>query len=81
MLDDMSLPIEGADYFIRYMKLPPKIYAFVHPNDDGTFLIFLDPRRDHLTQIDDWEHELWHIIHDDFYNGEPIYLVESCHEM
>ena len=73
----MEMPIEGADYFIRYMELPPKIYAFVHPNEDGTYVIVLDPRRDRLTQIDDYIHELWHIIHDDFYNGEPLQKVEG----
>ena len=74
----MELPIEGADYWIRYMELPPKIYAFVHPNDDGTYLIFLDPRRDFWHQIDDYEHELWHIVRGDLYNGEPIYIVEAA---
>ena len=78
MHDDMTLPIEGADYFIRYMVLPPRIYAFIHPNDDGTFLIFLDPRRDFLSQLDDYIHEIGHIIHDDFYNGQPICIVESA---
>ena len=73
----MEMPIEGADYFIRYMELPPKIYAFVHPNEDGTYTIILDPRRDRLTQIDDYIHELWHIIRGDFYNGEPLQKVEG----
>ena len=77
MPNDMSLPIEGADYFIHYMQLPPRIYAFITPNDDGTFTMLLDPRRDKLTQIDDWEHEIWHIIRDDFYNGKPIAIVEA----
>ena len=74
----MSMPIEGADYFIYYMNLPPKIYAFVMLNSDGTYSVFLDPNRDPLSQIDDWEHELWHIIHEDFYNGRPIWLVEAA---
>ena len=73
----MEMPIEGADYFIRYMELPPKIYAFVHPNEDGTYVIILDPRRDRLSQIDDYIHELWHIIRDDFYNGKPLQKVEG----
>ena len=73
----MSYPIEGADYFIRYMVLPPGIFAFVYDNGDGTYWIVLDPRRDFLSQLDDWEHEIWHIIHDDFYNGEPIQKVEN----
>lgn len=73
----MTFPIEGADYFIRYTNLPPKIYAFLHLNTDGTFVIVLDPRRSPEQQLDDWEHELWHIIRDDFYNGKPIQEVEN----
>lgn len=74
----MSFPIEGADYFIELMKLPPHIYAFVRSNGDGTYTIYLDPSRDIFSRIDDWEHEIWHIIHDDFYNGLPIYEVEPA---
>ena len=70
------MPIENCDYFIRYMQLPPKIWAFVHPNDDGTFVIFLDPRRSCEQQLEDYIHELWHIIRDDFCNGVPIYICE-----
>lgn len=73
----MTLPIEDCDYFIQLMVLPPKIYAFVQSNGDGTYTIFLDPRRDFWHWVDDWEHELWHIIHDDFYNGLPIQYVEG----
>lgn len=73
----MGLPIENCDYFIRYMKLPPKIWAFVTPNDDGTFSIYLDPRRSREQQIEDCLHELKHILNDDFYNGLPIYICED----
>lgn len=74
----MGLPLENADYWIRYMELPPKIYAFVHPNDDGTYLIFLDPRRSRDQQIEDYIHELMHIINGDFYNGLAIKLIEAA---
>ena len=73
----LTLPIEGADYWIRYMNMPPKIYAFVHPNNDGTYIIFLDPRRSRDQQIEDYIHELMHIMREDFYNGIPIQIVEA----
>lgn len=73
----MAYPIEGADYWIRLMELPPGIFAFVHANGDGTYLIYLDPRRDFWHQLDDWEHEIWHILHDDFYNDQPIEAIEQ----
>lgn len=74
----MEMPIEECDYWIRYMELPPKIYAFVHPNDDGTYLIFLDPRRSRDQQIEDYIHELMHILSGDFYSGKPIQIVERA---
>lgn len=73
----MGLPIENCDYFIRYMKLPPKIWAFVMPNSDGTYSIYLDPRRSREQQIEDYIHELKHILNDDLYNGLPIYICED----
>jgi len=73
----LSLPIEGADYWVRYIKMPPKIYAFVHPNNDGTYIIFLDHRRSRDQQIEDYIHELMHILNEDFYNGLPIQIVEA----
>lgn len=73
----MTLPLEDCDYFIQFMVLPPKIYAFVRSNGDSTYTIYLDPRRDFWHQIDDYEHELWHIVRGDLYNGLPIYIVEA----
>lgn len=73
----MSYPIEGEDYWIHYMTLPPGIYAFAYANDDGTYTIVLDPRRTFDQQLDDWEHELWHIIRDDFYSDKPIEEIEN----
>ena len=73
----MTLPLESADYFIQYMKLPPKVWAMITPNDDSTFTMFLDPRRDFEQMLDDYEHELWHIIHDDFYNNETVQKIEG----
>ena len=69
--------IEGIDYFIYYMNLPPKIDAAVMPNEDATFSIFLDPRRDYCHRLKDLEHELNHIRNGDFYNGLPIQSVEG----
>lgn len=73
----MERLIEGADYFVKYMKLPPKIWAFVHPNSDGTFLVFLDPRRSYSQQKRDIDHEIRHIIRDDLYRGAPIWEIEA----
>lgn len=72
----MTLPIEQADYFIVMMHLPPKIYAFVRSNGDSTYTVYLDPRRDFFHRLDDYEHELWHIIHDDLFSDKSIAEIE-----
>lgn len=74
----MGLPIEGADYFIYLMELPPKIYAYVRLNSDGTYSVYLDPRRTREQQIEDYIHELWHIIRDDLHSSCPVYVIEAA---
>lgn len=69
--------IEGTDYFVRYWKMPPKIYSFIRPNSDGTFSIYLNPNRSFYQQKDDVKHEIDHILNEDFYNGKPLYEVED----
>ena len=73
----MELPFAGCEYYIFVVDLPRGIYAMVMPNDDTSFNIYLDARRSHEQWINDWEHEIWHIINDDFYNEKPIWVVEN----
>ena len=70
--------IEGADYFLYWMKMPPGIYAFAATNADGTYSVYLDPRRSTDQLKKDLDHELKHIVNDDFYNGQPIWVVEAA---
>lgn len=74
----MPYPLEDADYYIRIVKLPSGIKAMIIPNDDSTFSLYLDSHRTWEQWLDDWEHELWHIIREDFYNNKPIWVVESA---
>ena len=71
------LLIENADYYIYFIIMPPKIYSFVRPNSDGTFSVYLDPRRSYLQRKRDLDHELKHICNGDFYNGLPIQQIED----
>jgi len=70
--------LEDADYFVRIVKLPKGIKAMIIPNDDGTFSMYLDSRRTREQWIDDWTHEIWHLIRNDFYNSKPIWVVEAA---
>ena len=74
----MEFPEEGIDYYIFVVKLPRGIHAMIIPNDDSTFSLYLDCRRTWEQWLEDWTHEIWHLLRDDFYNGEPIYIVEAA---
>ena len=73
----MTLPIENCDYFLRMIDLPDGIFAMLVSNGDGTTSLYLDPRRSWEQQLDDYEHELWHIVRDDLYTDKPIQVVEG----
>ena len=73
----MTYPLEGFDYFIYYRELPPGIFACVATNPDGTYSVYLDPRRSYDQLRADFDHEMHHIIRGDFYNGMPIQKVEA----
>lgn len=72
----MAFPEEGFDYYLYITELPAGIRAMLLPNDDGTFSMYLDSRRTWEQWLNDWEHEIWHLLRDDFYNGLPLYYVE-----
>ena len=69
--------LEGADYFIRVVDLPPRCGGLVSPNPDGTFNVYLDAKQSKEEQIDAYIHEFLHMDNDDFYNGKPICEVED----
>ena len=73
----MTYPLEGFDYFIYYRELPQGIFARVATNPDGTYSVYLDPRRSYDQLRADFDHEVRHIINNDFYNGLPIQKVEA----
>lgn len=70
------MPIEDADYFVKVIPFPVPIPAFVHLNCDGTYVVFLNANLDFEHRIDGYEHELWHIIHDDLYGDKDIVDLE-----
>lgn len=69
--------LEGADFFVRVVNLPPKVRALVAENEDGTFSMYLNARNDAEQNVESYFHELDHIESDDFYNCRPIRRVEG----
>lgn len=73
----MTLPMEDRDYFVRVLPFGVPIPAFIRLNPDGiTYTLYLNSDYDFEHWLDGYEHEVWHMVHDDIYNGEPIQNIE-----
>lgn len=73
----MLLPIEDADYFIHVVDFPVPVAAMLRENpEDGTYSVYLNAKRDSLQRIDDYEHELWHMIRGDLEGEKDIKDIE-----
>lgn len=69
--------IEGADYFVRVVDLPPSVNGACTPNDDGTYSVYINGRNSAQKQKKSLAHEVKHITGEDFYNGKCIEDIES----
>lgn len=70
--------LEGADFFVRLIDLPPRVGGFCSPNEDGTVNVYLNSRKDREHNIDSYCHEVYdHIEGEDFWNDKPIEEVEN----
>ena len=70
--------IEGYDYYVYYVRFPNmKNQGAVVPNEDGTYTVYVNT----LYPPEMWpgilDHELDHILDDDFYNNNDIRTVEG----
>lgn len=70
------MPIENADYFIRVVPFPLPVPAFLHLNPDDTYTLVLNANLDFEHHLDGWEHEMLHIIRNDFYGDKDIRDIE-----
>lgn len=70
--------IEGADFFVRIVRLPVGIRGALTLNEDGTYNLYLSDLLDYEQRIDTYTHEYWHIIREDFWNGKPIWVIEEA---
>lgn len=69
--------LEGADYFIRTVNMPPAIHGSVCPNSDGTFSVYINARDSIERQREALDHEVKkHIAGDDF-SKEDVCEIEG----
>ena len=77
MWNDLSLPIDDCDLFVRIVPFPGgSIHGTTTANEDGTYNVYLDANSVYEKQQDAYWHEYKHIACDDFYNERPIEEIE-----
>lgn len=65
------------EYFVRCVKLPPRIEGATVPNDDGTFDIYINSVFNEKKRSEILAHELRHIEGGHFYNDVlPVREIE-----
>ncbi len=71
--------IEGADFFIYPVDFPNCANkGAVVMNEDYTYSVYINSRYPFCQWRDIADHELRHILNDDFYNGLDIRFIESA---
>lgn len=70
--------IEGADFYIRMVRLPYQIKGFIVPNDDGTFSMYLNDLLDFEQLLDAYIHEYLHLLNEDHYSTRQIWEIEAA---
>lgn len=65
------------DVIVRLIDLPPGIGGSIMEDENGTYNVYINSRHGHYAQLDDLDHELAHIEHDDLHNSDPIEVIES----
>lgn len=70
--------IEGSDYTVRLIPFPVySVGGMVMPNPDGSFSVYINSNLSQERQKQALDHELEHILNNDFYNGVPIHEIEE----
>jgi len=67
-----------GDVFVRLVDLPShSVGASVEEDCNGDYNIYINARYGYLGQQKALEHELDHIVNDDFRNGIPLRVCEQ----
>ena len=69
--------IENADYFIRLIPLPGSVGGIITPNNDSTFMMYLNEKHMGEQRLDDYIHEFLHILNNDLYSEESVAEIEK----
>lgn len=73
-----SKPIEGMDYYIRFITLPQSIHGMTVRDRDGFYNIYINDRQSVDAQQRAIDHEINHIRSGDFDNiSVPLEIIEK----
>lgn len=72
----MRKPVQGVDYFVYFMPMHGSIGGFVTPNPDGTFSVYLNSRLSRERNAKSLEHEINHIVADDFSKTDVVEIED-----
>lgn len=61
----------------RLINLPTTIRAFTARDTEGDFNIYLNARMNDIQRMEAYQHEMRHIINDDFYKNGSIDAIEA----
>lgn len=62
----MSNPLLTEDIGVYFLNMDTAVEEEVHPNEDGSFTIFINARISNDRQMLAYQHALQHIMQDDF---------------
>ncbi|MBR6859781.1 MAG: hypothetical protein IKM73_00470 [Acidaminococcaceae bacterium] len=71
------MPIEGSDYYVYVMQFHIPVPTCCRVNSDGTYSLYLNSDYDRDHWIDGYEHELLHMMNDDFSGDRNIMDIEK----
>lgn len=69
--------LENCDYFIRLIHLPGSVGGIVTPNNDGTYMMYLNEDHSGEELLDDYMHEYLHIENGDLDGDKNIRTIEK----
>lgn len=69
--------IDGADFIVRLVDLPNQVRGSTVIDTEGMYNIYINQNMPYHIQIATFQHEVGHIMRDDFFNRTDIRVVEA----
>ena len=74
--DILNNPLLTESIGVYFLNMDTAVEEEVHPNEDGSFTIFINARISHDRQMIAYQHAIEHIMNNDF-SKEDVDQIES----